>query len=373
MEKNIPVPLLDVPAQIRQIRSEALAKMESIMDSGRFILGAEVESFEHALASYCGVPHAVGLSSGTDALLVALMALEIGPGDEVITTPYTFFATAGSIVRLGATPVFVDINPATFTIDCEAVKRAITSKTKAIIPVHLYGRCADMMTLMEIACRHKIPVIEDAAQAIGSGFRGVKAGALGDMACFSFFPSKNLGCFGDGGLLTTANSDLYEKVVRLRNHGMHPKYYHSMVGGNFRLDALQAGILNVKLPYLDLWCEKRRANAQSYVGKFAAKKLDAFITAPSLDDAGHSFNQFVIRAKKRDDLLKHLQSRSIGCEIYYPLPLHVQECFAGLGYKAGDFPESERAANETLALPIFPELTEEQIDAVVAGIESFYR
>jgi len=372
------VPLLDLQGQYAPLREEILGAIARVCDSQRFIGGPEVEAFEQEIASYIGVPHAVGLTSGTDALLVALMALGIGPGDEVITPTFSFFATAGAVVRVGATPKFVDIDPLTFNLDPDAVKAAITGRSRAIIPVHLYGQSADMDPIVELGQRHDLAVIEDAAQAIGATYRGRRAGSIGAMGCFSFFPSKNLGAFGDAGLLTTADDRLAHEVRLLRNHGAEPKYFHQRVGGNFRLDALQAAVLRVKLPHLDRWTTMRRANADRYDRLFGASAAAGRITLPArVKDCEHIFNQYVIRVPHRDAVKARLDAAHIGTEIYYPVPFHLQECFAGLGYRAGDFPAAEAAAAEVLALPIYGELTEAQqhevVDAVSRAVESVSR
>lgn len=373
------VPLLDLKAQHGPLREEILATMARVLDSSEFILGSEVAGLESEVAEYSGCKHAVGVSSGTDALLVALMALDIGPGDEVVTTPFSFFATAGAVVRLGAKPVFVDIDPVTYNLDARLLKKAITPKTKAIIPVHLYGQCADMGPILEAAAG--IPVIEDAAQSIGAEYRdGRRAGSMGLMGCLSFFPSKNLGALGDGGMVVTNDAALAEKLKILRAHGSKPKYYHKLVGGNFRLDALQAAVLRVKLKHLDSWTAKRQANAGRYERLIGASALlkDAGVRAPVpvYRDSGkkhyHIYNQFVLRAPRRDDLRASLQAAGVGVEVYYPVPFHLQECFKSLGYAPGDFPESERAARETLALPIYPELAEAQQAYVIESLSSFY-
>ncbi|MCE5253303.1 MAG: DegT/DnrJ/EryC1/StrS family aminotransferase [Actinomycetia bacterium] len=383
-----PIPLLDLTLQFRSLESELRAALDEVLSTQHFIMGPVVAEFEDDLAAYCRVSHAFGVSSGTDALLAALMALEVGPGDEVITTPYTFFATAGSIARLGAVPVFVDIRPDTFNLDPALASRAITKRTKGLLPVHLFGQMADMEPLLDIAQEHGFWVVEDAAQAIGAELEGRRAGSLGRVGCFSFFPSKNLGCFGDGGAVTTTDGDLAERLDILRNHGARPKYHHQIVGGNFRLDAVQAAVLRVKLPHLDSWTEARRANAARYRRLFVeaglAMSSDRSNTSPSPADAPvvlpyerpgrrHIYNQFVIRARKRDALITYLRENNIGCEVYYPLPLHLQPCFAYLGYREGDFPVAEAAAQETLAIPIYPELTEKQQERVVEVIAGFYR
>jgi dTDP-4-amino-4,6-dideoxygalactose transaminase len=364
------VPLLDLTAQYAPLRDDILAAIARVADSQRFILGPEVDAFEREIAAMLEVEHAVGMSSGTDALLVALMALGIGPGAEVIVPSYTFFGTAGCVHRLGATPVFVDIDPVTFNIDPAAVERAMTPATRAVIPVHLFGLCADMPRIVEIADGAGIPVIEDAAQAIGARAGDRQAGAFGRAACFSFFPSKNLGAFGDAGLLTTNDAALAHEARLLRNHGMEPKYFHAKVGGNFRLDALQAAILRVKAPHLGRWTDARRRNADRYRALFAELGLHG-ITLP-VEPAGktHIYNQFVIRGPRRDDLRAHLTAKQIGTEIYYPVPLHRQECFAA--GTTPDCPVSDAAAITSLALPIYGELTVDQQREVVAAIAEFY-
>ena len=378
------VPLLDLKAQYRPLQAKLEAAVAEVFAAQAFILGPKVQSFEQACAAYCGATHAIGVSSGTDALLMALMAEGIGPGDEVITSPYTFFATAGCIARLGATPVFVDIEPRSFNLAPHLIAAKLTKKTKAIMPVHLYGRAAEMDALNALARQHKLAVIEDACQAIGTEFRGCRVGALGDYGCFSFFPTKNLGGAGDGGLITTNDPARAAKLIALRNHGMEPKYFHKIIGGNFRLDALQAVVLHVKLPHLDGWMAGRRRNAARYAKLFAAAGLTEQITLPTTPcaEAGHAdadschchvFNQYIIRVPQRDALRAFLTERGIGTEVYYPVPLHLQECFRYLGHKPGDFPESERAAAETLALPIYPELTDAQAEAVVAALGDFLR
>jgi dTDP-4-amino-4,6-dideoxygalactose transaminase len=365
------VPLLDLRAQYESMRDDIDEAIRRVVESQHFILGPEVEALEREIADYCGTTHAVGVSSGTDALLVALMALGVGPGDEVITTPFTFFATAGTVARLGARTVFVDIEPDTFNIDAARIEAALSPRTKAIIPVHLFGRVADMDTVMRLAGSAGVAVIEDAAQAIGAyDAAGRRAGAIGDIGAFSFFPSKNLGAFGDAGMVTTSDESLARLMRQLRVHGMEPKYFHSMVGGNFRLDALQAAVLRVKLRRLDTWHDGRRRNAARYRELFAQAGIEQ-VTLPQ-DVPGHIYNQFVIRVPQRDALRDHLSARAIGTEIYYPLPLHMQACFAGLGYQEGDFPHAERAAREVLALPIYPELEDAALQRVVASIADFY-
>lgn len=364
----VPIPLLDLRIGYPQIREEIQAALQRVIEAQAFILGPEVEGLEAEIAAYSQCRFGIGVSSGTDALLVALMALEVGPGDEVITSPYTFFATAGTIARIGARPVFVDIEPATFNLDPELLERAITPRTKAIMPVHLFGQMAEMDRLMEIANRHRLPVIEDAAQAIGAEYKGRRAGSIGDLGCFSFFPSKNLGGFGDGGMVTAQDPSLADRVQLLRGHGMRPKYYHQFIGGNFRLDALQAAVLRVKLKYLDGWSEARQRNAATYRRLFAQAGLASVILPTEAPDRRHIYNQFVIRVPQRDKVIQALRDAQIGVEIYYPVPIHLQECFRYLGYREGDLPHSELAARETLALPIYPELKEEAQERVVRVI-----
>lgn len=368
------IPLLDLKAQHRAIRSEINSAVDEVMESQYFILGPKVEACEREVAKYCQSAYGIGVSSGTDALLVALMAEGIGAGDEVLTTPFSFFATTGSIARVGAIPVFVDIDPATFNIDVAQLESRVTDRTRAIMPVHLYGQCADMDPILEVARRHKLLVIEDAAQAIGAEYKGRRAGSLGDYGCFSFFPSKNLGCAGDGGLVTTQDAARADKVALLRMHGMQPKYYHKLIGGNFRLDALQAAIVSVKLRHLDEWTAGRQRNAARYDRLFAEAGLvdQGFVQPPRVVMSRHVFNQYVIRARDRDALRKHLAGAGIGHEVYYPVPLHRQECFASLGYQPGDFPESEKASSETLALPIYPELSDAQAAFIVSTMAEFY-
>ncbi|MFP4531293.1 MAG: DegT/DnrJ/EryC1/StrS family aminotransferase [Desulfobacterales bacterium] len=374
------VPLLDLKRQYQQIKDACLRVTTEIYDSQHFILGPYVETLEQEISAYCQTDYAVGVSSGTDALLIALMAADIGAGDRVLTTPYTFFATAGSIRRLGAIPVFADIEADTYNIDPHALESVLTKMppeekqtVKAIMPVHLYGQCAEMTPILEIAGSLGLSVIEDAAQAIGSEYQGKRAGALGDFGCFSFFPSKNLGGFGDGGIVTTQSSDLYDRLKILRVHGGHPKYYHQVIGGNFRLDALQAAIVSIKLSYLDQWTRARQENAEKYRSLFKAAGLEAVIGLPVKKQDRHIYNQFVIRVpEKRDALRAWLNESGVGNEIYYPVPLHLQACFADLGYREGDMPVSEKAAAETLALPIFPELADEELEYVVDRIRAFY-
>jgi len=366
------VPLLDLDAQYRPLREEILAAITRVCDSQRFIMGPEIDGLERELCGLLGVRHAIAVSSGTDALLLALMALGITAGDEVITTTYSFFATAGAIVRVGARPVLVDIDPATFNIDPVQAAAAITPRTRAIMPVHLFGLGADMDPIMDAANRAGIPVIEDAAQAIGSTYRSRPLGTIGAFGCFSFFPSKNLGAFGDAGLLTSEDDELAARARLLRTHGMRPKYYHHLVGANFRMDALQAAVLRVKAPHLAAWTEGRRANAARYRSLFQAAGLDSSVTLPNAPaDRLHIFNQFVIRTPDRDGLKRHLDEQGIGNEIYYPVPFHLQPCFAELGYRPGAFPHAERAAQESLAIPVYGELTLDQQEAVVSAIGQF--
>jgi dTDP-4-amino-4,6-dideoxygalactose transaminase len=367
------VPLLDLKAQYQTIKDEILEATRELYETQQFILGPAVKKLEERIALYCDAKYAVGVSSGTDALLIALMAAGIGPGDEVITSPYTFFATVGSIARLGARPVFVDIKNDTYNIDPQAIKDKITKQTKAIIPVHLYGQCCDMDAILEMAHAHDIKVIEDAAQAIGAEYKGRRAGSMGDMGCFSFFPSKNLGAFGDGGMVTTSSDTLYEQLMLLRVHGSHPKYCHKVVGGNFRLDTLQAAIILVKLPYLEQWTEARQNNAKRYRELFRREGLDGLVSLPVEKEDRHIYNQFVIAVQsRRDELRRFLNEADIGTEVYYPVPMHLQPCFKYLNANKGDFPKAEAAARKTLALPIFPELTDEQQAFVVQKIKAFY-
>jgi dTDP-4-amino-4,6-dideoxygalactose transaminase len=371
---DVAVPLLDLVAQYRPIRDEILQAITRVCDSQRFIMGPEVDTLELELASFIGAEHAIAVSSGTDALLVAMMALGIGPGAEVITPTFSFFATAGCVTRLGATPVFVDIDPVTMNADPKAVKRALSPRTKAIVPVHLYGLMADMDPILTAARSAGVPVIEDAAQAIGAESRGRRAGTLGTIGCFSFFPSKNLGGFGDGGLVTTNDAGLAHEIRLLRNHGMEPKYVHKRVGGNFRLDALQAAVLRVKAPHLRAWTEARRRNADRYRALIKEFDLSDRLEAP-VEPAGyrHIYHQFVIRVDKRDALRAHLQEQRIGTEIYYPVPFHRQECFADQPSSGHTFPAADRASERVLALPIYGELTEEQQRHVVSCLAEFYR
>jgi dTDP-4-amino-4,6-dideoxygalactose transaminase/acetyltransferase-like isoleucine patch superfamily enzyme len=368
------VPLLDLKAQYATIQQAIEPVIKEVVESQYFILGPKVKELEEKIASYSQCKHAIGISSGTDALLIALMALDLQPGDEVITTPFSFFATAGVIARLNVKPVFIDIQEDTYNLDPEKIEDAISDRTKAIIPVHLFGQMADMDPIMDIAKKHNLTVIEDAAQAIGSeDDKGRRAGSIGHMGCFSFFPSKNLGGFGDAGMVVTNDQELAEKLIKLRVHGSEPKYYHQIVGGNFRIDALQAAVLTVKLDYLDQWTEARQKNASEYIENLKEQNLDKVLGLPTIKKGyRHIFNQFVLRSSKRDKLLKHLREFNIGCEIYYPVTLSDQECFAYLNYKRGDFPISEKAAAEVLAIPIYPELTQAQKKYIVDSISGFY-
>ncbi len=372
------VPLLDLQAQYRPLRDEILAAVTRVCDSQQFILGAEVSALESELAGLIGgddpALQAIAVSSGTDALLLALMALGVGPGDDVVTSTYSFFATAGSVARVGARPVLVDIDPTSFNLDAAALAAAITPRTKAIIPVHLFGLSADLDPILHEAARAGIAVIEDAAQAIGATYKGRAVGVQGALGCFSFFPSKNLGAFGDAGLVITRDGTLAAQARLLRTHGMEPKYYHHLVGANFRMDALQAAVLRVKAPHLDAWTEARRLNATRYRRLFADAGLEDGVVLPAEPrDRRHTFNQFVIRVADRDGLKRHLDASGIGNEIYYPGPFHLQPCFAALGYPKGAFPHAERAAAESLALPIYGELTLEQQSAVVTAIARHMR
>ncbi len=384
------VPLLDLKAQYATLKSELDAAILRVAESQYFILGPEVSGLERSMEEYLGVQHALGVSSGTDALLLALMALGVGSGDEVIVPTFSFFATAGVVSRLGARPVFADIDPVTYAVDPGAVRRAITARTKVILPVHLYGQSADMEPLLALGREHGIAVVEDAAQSIGACYRdGRRLGSLGDIGCFSFFPSKNLGAFGDGGLVTTNDTALYERMRIMRVHGGERRYYHSVVGGNFRLDELQAAVLRVKLPYLEGWSRKRRENADRYSGRLMDLGLNqgdghqgfdehAKVVTPAAiyRESGiqdyHIFNQYVIRVERRDELRAWLTERGIGNEVYYPVPFHLQECFGYLGYRQGEFPVAESASAEVLALPVYPELSNEQIDYVAESIAEFY-
>lgn len=380
------VPLLDLKIQYQSIKDEIEEATREVFESQQFILGPKVSELEELIADYCNCKFAVGVSSGTDAILISLMAEGINQGDYVITTPYTFFATVGAIVRVGASPLFVDIDKDTYNMDPDKVEELfhrldgrVKERIKAIIPVHLFGQCADMETIMKLAKRYGIKVIEDSAQAIGALYRDSngnvhKAGSIGDYGCFSFFPSKNLGGFGDGGMVTTNNEDSYNLLKILRVHGAKPKYYHSIIGGNFRLDAIQAAVLIVKLKYLDMWTSQRIENARIYRRLFQEEDLEEHVILPVERMEIHVYNQFVIRVKhSRDELKDYLKENGIGTEIYYPVPIHLQECFKYLGYKKGDFPISEMASDKTLALPVYPELTQEQIFFVVKKIKDFFK
>jgi dTDP-4-amino-4,6-dideoxygalactose transaminase len=366
------VPLLDLKAQYAPIKAQIMKAIEEVVDSCHFINGPAVKQLEDAVAKYSQCAACVGVSSGTDAILCALMTLGIGPGDEVITTPYTFFATVGCIARVGAKPVFVDIDPATYNIDAARIAAAVTPRTKAIMPVHLFGQMADMDPIMAVAAKHKLAVIEDAAQSIGSKYKGKPAGSIGTVGCFSFFPSKNLGTLGDGGAIVTQDAALGEKLAVFRNHGSKPKYYHKFVGGNFRIDTVHAAALLVKLPHLERWSQMRRDNAAQYNKHFAGSKVK---TPVIRDFAATIYNQYVIRvpADKRNALQDFLKTAGVGTEVYYPVSMHEQECFKSLGYKTGDFPNSESAAKETLALPIYSELTPEQIKYVADKVKEFIK
>jgi dTDP-4-amino-4,6-dideoxygalactose transaminase len=360
---------LDLKTQWAEIETEVRLAVDRVWESQRFVMGPEVLGLEREIAAYCGCAHAVTVSSGTDALLCAMMALGIGPGDEVIAPAFTFFATAGGIARLGARPVFVDIDPKTFNMAPQSIEPTITEKTRAILPVHLFGQCVDLEPILAVAERHNLAVIEDAAQAIGATYRGRKAGTFGRIGCFSFFPSKNLGAAGDGGLCLTNDAELAERMAVLRDHGQKPKYHHALVGGNFRLDAMQAAVLRVKLKHLETWHRRRRENAAAYDRLLA----DTPVVTPTVAEGNVAiYNQYVIRAPRRDALRARLTEAGIGTEIYYPVPLHLQECFADLGYKRGDLPVSEEAAGQVLALPVYPQLSSEQIEYVADTIRAFY-
>ena len=362
------VPLLDLKAQYATIKTDVLAAVSEVLESQRCIGGPKVTELEERIAAVSDCKFAIGASSGTDALLNSLMSLDIGAGDEVITTPFTFFATVGCMVRAGARPVFVDIDPKTYNINPALVEQAVTEKTKAIMPVHLFGQMVDMDPIVEIAGKHNLAVVEDAAQSITSTYKGRKAGSVGTLGCFSFFPSKNLGGAGDGGMIVTNDEQMHDRIKIMRNHGSNPKYYHKFVGGNFRLDPIQAAVLLVKLAHLDDWSQARRRNAAFYNERFA----DTIVETPYVDsDCVSIYNQYVIRVPKRDQLVAHLREQGIGCEIYYPHPMHLQECFRDLGHKNGDFPQAEKASKEVLAIPVYPELTNAMKDYVAETIISF--
>ena len=368
------VKLLDLTRQYEQIDREIIPVIRSIVESQRFVNGPVVEEFEKSFANFCDTKYAVGCSSGTDALLMSMTAMGIGSGDEVITTPFTFFATVEAIIRVGATPIFVDIDEKTFNIDVSQIEQAITSNTKAIIPVHLFGQCAEMDDILHLANKYELKIIEDACQAVGAEWKGSKAGSMGDVGCFSFFPAKNLGAFGDGGAVTTNNKELYEKMLCTRQHGIDMKnvYHYDHVGGNFRLDALQAGILNVKLHHIEKWQAQRNENAKKYNQVFmdlAATGVSVPVCPTSLKDCYHVYNQYVIRVTNRDEMRTRLQNANVGCAVYYPYPIHTQECISQYGYKEGDFPVTEEACNEVLALPIYPDLKDEELHYVVTSME----
>lgn len=376
------VPLLDLQAHHQSLQKDLLRAMEGVLEKGDFILGGEVKKLEERIAAYSQAAYAIGVSSGTDALLVSLMALGIGQGDEVITTPLSFFATAGAISRVGAKPVFVDVDPVTYNLDPQKIQAAITPKTRGVMPVHLYGQCADMEPILRVAREHDLAVIEDAAQAIGAEYRdGRRAGSMGNLGCLSFFPSKNLGAVGDGGMVVTNDEHLADQVRLLRTHGGRPKYYHKVIGGNFRLDTIQASVLNVKLAYLDHWTELRQQHAERYENLFKESglpervglRLPAAVYRGSGVKHFHIYNQFVIGLPDREALRGFLKEKGIGTEIYYPVPFHLQECYRSLGYQEGDFPEAERASRELLAIPVYPELTEQQQKYVVSAIGDFYQ
>jgi dTDP-4-amino-4,6-dideoxygalactose transaminase len=368
------VPLLDLKAQYQPLRAEIMAEVHAVCDEQGFILGPRVVAFEESVARYIGSRYAIGCASGSDALLLSLMAMGVKAGDEVITIPFTFFATVSAISRLGAKPVLVDIQPDTFNIDPALIERAVTTRTKAVIPVHLFGQCGDMVAINDIAKRKNVKVIEDACQAIGAAQQGKRAGVLGDTGCFSFFPSKNLGGFGDGGLITTNDKTLADSMAMLRVHGSQVRYLHEAVGINSRLDVLQAAVLQVKLKYLDQWTEGRRRNAERYRQLFKqTKHADRVVLPPTAPGNFHVYNQFTVRAPKRDELRAFLKEKGVGTEVYYPLPMHLQNCYRDLGYLKGSFPLSERAAEEVMSIPIYAELTESQQVYVVEMIAEFYK
>jgi len=371
-----PVPLLDLTRQYQALKAELDAAVLRVCESQQFIMGPDIPAFEEQCAAYCRSKYSLGVSSGTDALLMALMALDVKPGDEVITSAYSFFATAGSIARVGAKPVFVDIEPTSYNLNPVLIERAITKRTKAIMPVHLFGQSAEMAPITELARAKGVPVIEDAAQAIGCDYQGQRIGSIGAIGCFSFFPSKNLGAFGDAGLVTTNDDEIQTRLKSIRVHGSIVKYYHDEVGGNFRLDSLQAAVLAVKLRHLDSWSEGRQRNAAIYEQLFVEAGLASDTVTPGrvvlptiLPNRRHIFNQYVVRLANRDAVLAKLKELKIGAEVYYPLPLHLQKCFADLGHKLGDFPEAEKAAKESLAIPIFPELERIELESVVSGLK----
>jgi dTDP-4-amino-4,6-dideoxygalactose transaminase len=363
------IPLLDLKAQYASIKKEVNAAIEDVLESQHFILGPKVDECERSIAAYSNCLYGIGVSSGSDALLACLMAENIRPGDEVITTPYTFFATVGAITRLGAIPVFIDIDPTTFNIDTSKIAEKITKKTRAIMPVHLFGQVADMDPIMNLAEEHRLVVIEDAAQAIGAEYKGRRAGSIGHYGCFSFFPSKNLGAVGDAGMIVTNDAERAEKLRILRGHGANPKYYHRVLGGNFRLDAIHAAVISAKLPHLDSWTAARQHNAKRYDQLFHQAGLP--IALPEVATNRHIFNQYVIRSSSRNQLQAFLKKKGVGSEVYYPVPMHLQDCFAYLLISAGSFPESERAAQDSLAIPVYPELNDSQLRYVAESITEF--
>ncbi len=363
------IPILDLKAQYATIKDEVIPAISEVCESQVFALGPAVAEFEKNVAAYCNCKHAIGVSSGTDALLVSLMALGVGPGDEVITTPFSFFATAGCITRLGARPVFADVDPYFYNIDPVSIEEKITKKTRAIIPVHLFGQVAPMKAFTEIASQYDLAVVEDAAQAIGASQDGILAGNFGDCGCFSFYPTKNLGGFGDGGLVTTNSDSLADEIRTLRDHGQKPRYFYKVIGGNFRLDGIQGAVLNVKLKYLDDWNEKRRENAALYNSLFA----DSPVRTPAIDKGNVSiYHQYTVTVPERDKLQKYLADNDIGSAVFYPKPLHLQDCFKELGYKEGDMPVTEKLCNEVLSLPIYSELSPEEIEFVAKTVLKFY-
>ncbi len=364
------VPVLDLGAQYDGLRDQIVRAVTEVLDSHRWIGGPRVAELEEKIAALSGCAHGIAVSSGTDALLASLMALGVGPGDEVITTPFTFFATAGSIARAGARPVFVDIDPLTFNIDPSLIERAITPRTKAIMPVHLYGQACDMDPILDIAARHGVHVIEDAAQSIGATYKGRSVGSCGVTGCISFYPSKNLGGAGDGGMIVTNDAALAHRLSIMRDHGMEPRYFYHLIGGNFRLDAVQAAVLLVKLAHLGRWSDARRRHAEHYNGRFAGSPVRTPHVRPGCVSV---YNQYVVRIPRRDEAVEFLNARGVGTAVYYPLPLHLQKCFRHLGYEAGAFPESEAAAREVLALPMYPELTSEQVECVAGSLLEFCR
>jgi dTDP-4-amino-4,6-dideoxygalactose transaminase len=366
------VPMLDLSEQYQELRTEVIDVLDQVMGSSRFILGDNVKKLEEDVAKYSNVAYGIGCGNGSDAIHIALQAMGVGPGDEVITTAFTFFATGGAIVRAGAKPVYVDIDPVTFNIDPEKIEAAITENTKAIIPVHLYGQMADMERISEIAKKHNLGVVEDAAQAIGAKHNGKTVGELGSAATYSFFPTKNLGAYGDGGMIVTDNADIAEKSRVIRVHGSKPKYYHHVLGYNSRLDELQAAVLNVKFPHLDKWSDLRREKASTYTSLLKEKLGDLVVTPVEKEGNHHVFHQYTLRVENRDELQNYLKEQGVATMVYYPLPLHVQPVFADLGYKEGDLPETEKAAKEAISLPMFPELKTEQQEYVVAKIAEFY-